>query len=306
MANIYQAKHFTGEQLDNLMQKVQSGEIAGRGLDIDAQGNLFSTVPGYSRKVFSYTHTGNREVRPTDLDVTTGVFTAPGHGITNHEHFYVTVDYPDNIGAPYSFLPSGLVLGGTTNTSTGQLYYAQVIDADHFCLSTTATDEIITYTAKNTMDLSKFHFEFVTPNELTIEGLNLNECLMVVKGKIQNNFKFVHPTNRVQYGSNGSQNGAVAYDLGIGVDAYGSCYFGRPGYNFIYATLEFKMMDEKQVYQVNNVDFVYYTEAGAPTLRHNRQYFHIRLTTDCIEGITMYGTMNGGFYNGTTVEVYAK
>ena len=51
MTKTYQAKHFTGAQLDDWMQKVSSGEVAGRGLEFDSQGNLCCSVPGYSKKV---------------------------------------------------------------------------------------------------------------------------------------------------------------------------------------------------------------------------------------------------------------
>ena len=48
-----------------------------------------------------------------------------------------------------------------------------------------------------------------------------------------------------------------------------------------------------------------YSDAGVATYRHNRQYFHMLLSSDKIEGITLDGYNSGAFYNGTTVEVYA-
>ena len=306
MSTVYQAKHFTGEQLDGLMQKVATGEIAGRGLEIDGQGNLACTVPGYTKRIFTYTHTTNREVRPTALDVATGVFTAPAHGLLNGESFYVTVDYPYNLGSPYSYLPVGITLGGVANTSTCQTYYARVVDADHFGISTTSTGEIVTFTEPESLDVTKFHFEFLGRTDLTVEGLDVKECLMVVKGKIRNNIRYVHPTTRIKFGSNGNHTGAIAYDAAFGTDAYGSCYLGRPGYQYTYAELEFKMLGENEAYQVNNVDYVLYKEDGSVTFKHNRQYFHMMLSGNKIEGITMYGDLLGGFFNGTTVEVYAK
>ena len=306
MATVYQARYFTGEQLDGLMQKVNDKTLAGRGLKFDADGNLTCTVPGYTKRVFSYTHTTNKELHPTALDINTGIFTAPAHGLYNNATFFVTVEYPYNIGTPYAYLPTGITLGGTGNSSSCTMYYAQVVDEDHFSISTARDGETLTFTQNDTMDLNKFHFEFLNRTDLTIEGLDLDECLVVVKGKIRNNIRYVHPLGKISFGSSGNLIGGIAYDASIGTDSYGSCYLGRPGYNFTYATIEFKMIGERQVYQVNNVDYLLYYESGTPMLKHNRQYFHLMLDTDSITGITMYGDMLGCFYNGTTVEVYAK
>ena len=91
MAKTYQAEHFTGAQLDTIMHKVISGEIAGRGLEIDSLGNLHCSVPGYSKKVFSYTHTSNAQVQPTELDVATGIFTAPAHAMAEGKKVVVAM-----------------------------------------------------------------------------------------------------------------------------------------------------------------------------------------------------------------------
>ena len=143
---------------------------------------------------------------------------------------------------------------------------------------------------------------------ISLISVNLRECLLVVKGKIRNNIRWVHPTTRIKFGNNGNLNGGIGYDAAIGTDAYGSCYFGRPGFNYTYATMEFRMLGERQVYQVNNVDYVLYKDdgTGTPLLKHNRQYYHMMLSGDVIEGITMYGDLSGGFFNGTEVEVYAQ
>ncbi len=307
MAKTYQAEHFTGAQLDDFMQKVLSGDIAGRGLEIDESGQLSCSVQGYSKLVYSYVHTGNNEIHPTELDISTGIFTAPLHGYPNHRAAYVAMNGTHHIGTPYAYLPGGLLLGETTNTSTNKMYYVQVIDENHFGLSGTSTGDIITFTENAGMDLSKFHFEDVGVHELTIEGLNLRECLMVVKGKIHNNYRHIHPTNRISFGTTGNLVGGIGYDATMGTDSYGSCYFGRPGYNYTYGTLEFKMLGERQVYQVNNVDYIMYeSDTGKPLFKHNRQYYHMILEDDFIPGIYMGGSLNGGMFNGTTVEVYAK
>lgn len=306
MTQTYQAEHFTGAQLDYFMKKVNSGEIAGRGLEIDAEGNLNCSVPGYSKLIYSYTHTGNPEVHPTDLDITTGIFTAPAHGIDGFTATYVVVHPPYYIGEPVSYLPGGMVLGEVTTTGRAQAYYFNVIDEDHFALTASvSSSEYLTFTENENMDFSKFHFEM--PNlqgqELVIEGLDVQECLLVVKGRMHSNFKRVHPTNRMDFGN---CTGAVGYDAGFGSDQYGSCYFGRPGYNYFYGVVEFKMLGDRHAYQVNNVDYVMYAADGKAKFYHNRQYFHMRLTSNEIEGLYLGGDQKGALYNGSTLEVYAK
>ena len=308
MTKTYQAKHFTGAQLDDWMQKVSSGEVAGRGLEFDSQGNLCCSVPGYSKKVYSYTHMDNLQVQPTELDLTTGIFTAPAHGMRDTANVVVTMNDPYYLGAPYDHLPVGLSLGTVSNTATATLYFLRVVDKDHVAISTTHDGEYLTYTAPADLDVSKFHFEDVDKtHELNIKNLNLQECLVVIRGKIMNYFRWIHPNNRLVFGTGfGNHMGGQAYDGSFGADAFGSCNFGRPGYNFTYGTIEFKKMGDRHICQIVNADYVMYSEAGVPTFRHNRQYFHTLLSNENIEGITIYGNMNGAFYNGTTVEVYAK
>jgi hypothetical protein len=66
------------------------------------------------------------------------------------------------------------------------------------------------------------------------------------------------------------------------------------------------MMSERHAHQIVNADYIMYGDAGAPSFRHNRQYFHMLLSSDKIEGMKLYGNADGAFFNGTTVEVYAK
>lgn len=308
MTKTYQAEHFTGAQLDDFMKKVNSGELAGRGLEIDDTGTLHSTVQGYSKLVYTYTHTGNIEIHPTDLDLETGLFTAPAHGIENYMTIYATMNDGYNIGQPYRYLPVGLLLGTTSNTSTGQTYVLRYVDEDHFKIATSGVADPLTFTAPESgeMDLGKFHFEVIdltVGQQYVIEGLDAQECLMVVKGKIVNYFRHIHPTNRVDFGS---YTGGQAYDAAFNVDITGACYFGRPGYNFSYGVFEFKMMGGCHAYQVNNVNYVTYPAGGGkPEIRNIRQYYHWLLSSDKIEGLFL-NSEQGHFLNGSTVEVYVK
>lgn len=309
MAKTYQAKHFTGEQLDQHMNKVLTKEIAGRGLEVDGDGIMHSTVPGYSTLVYSYEHQGNKEIYITELDYSTGTFTSVAHGLSNDDVVVLTVDCPYNIGNPYQYIPTGLMLCSNYNSTTESSlpYYVLVVDEDHFQLSKTQGGDKVLYASKTTVDFTKFHFEMVPTNmELEIAELNTQECLIVVRGKIFNSFRWVRPTNVILYGDNGgNRTGGGSYDTTMGLDTHGSTALGCMGYNHLYGTLEIKMVAENQAYQNNNIDVLVYSSA-MPYCRHTRQYFHMHLTSNMIEGIKMHGDLNGGFFNGTRVEVYTR
>lgn len=265
--------------------------------------------PSYPKLVYSYTHTGNFQVQPTELDLATGIFTAPAHGLDSWVSVVVTMNDSYYVGAPYDYLPVGLSLGEVSNTATATKYFLNKVDEDHVALSETFNGAYLTFTKPAALDVSKFHFEAVAglSQELTIENLDLQECLIVVNGKIMNSFRWVHPTNRLVFGTGfGNHMGAQSYDANFGTDTFGSCFFGRPGYNFTYATIEVKMMSERHAHQIVNADYIMYSDSGAPTFRHNRQYYHMLLSSDKIEGMKLYGNADGAFFNGTTVEVYAK
>ncbi len=310
MTKTYQARYFSGEQLDEHMHKVLSKDIAGRGLEIDQNGIMHSTVPGYATLRYSYVHEGNKEVYATDVDIAAGVFTAPGHGFAENDTVVVTVDPPYNLAMPYSIMTGGLLLAANynSNVDSAQQYYVKVMDEDHFQLSLTSGGNPISLRTVSTMDLTKFHFEQVPIDmELEISELNSKECLVVVTGKIFNSFRYASPTNKIMYGINGgNRTGGIAYDTVFGADTWGSCKLGVIGYNYMYATLEYKVLDHQQLCQVNNIDYIVYTEGDLPQYRHNRQYYHLNLTSDVIEGIKLYGDYHGGFFNGTKVEVYTR
>ena len=294
---------------DGKVLTVKDGQAVWVEPSCDADGNHVD--PKYPNLIYTYQHTGNVETYVTGVDVSTGVFTSPGHGLANNATVVVTVDVPYNIGQPYNVLPTGLTLGdSSSNITSSTLYYVNVIDENSFTLSLTSGGDAVSLTANAKMDVTKFHFEQVPSGiEMEIQNVDAEACLIVVKGKVYNSFRWVRPSNTVTFDTGtglGNRTGGMGYDTNMGVDSYGSCNLGRPGYNYTYATVEIKTMGNQLAYQVNNEDYVVYSEAGAPTFKHSRKYYNLRLTSDLIENIRMYGTTQGGFFNGTTVEVYTK
>lgn len=293
--NTYQAEHFTGKQLDDFMQNVNEGKF---------------TSLGYTKPVFTYIHSGNKEIHVTAVDNSTGTFTAVQHGLAQNDIVVATVHYPYNIAMPYDYLPKGLKLCVlyNSNVDSAQKYYVQVVDENSFTLSLEASGAAVTFTTNTKMDVTKFHFEQVpTGVELEIADLNCKECLIVVGGKIMNSFRFVRPTNMIPYGTGiGVRTGGLSLDSVTSADNSGSCNLGVIGYNFTYSTLELKVTEHNQLYQVNNHDYAVYSDVNVPYYKHERQYYYMNLTSDVIEGIKMYGDKAGGFFNGTKVEVYTR
>ena len=57
--------------------------------------------------------------------------------------------------------------------------------------------------------------------------------------------RWIRPSNAEVFGTGlGNQMGGIGYDANMGTDSYGSCYFGRPGFNYVYGTIEIKMLGE--------------------------------------------------------------
>ncbi len=198
MARTYQAKNFTGQQLDDHMGKILSKSFAGHGLRIDEQGTLHATGPGYGRLVYSYVHQSNKEVHPQGINLATGEFTATAHGLENNVQVFVAMHAPHHLIATYDYLPGGLLLGQSTGSGkNSQYYYVKVVDANTFTLSKTSGGATEVFTEVSTMDLSKFHFEVYKQQNIDIKNLpNLKELLVVIKGRMSCGYRYCIPIER--------------------------------------------------------------------------------------------------------------
>ncbi|MBQ7379384.1 MAG: hypothetical protein IJW70_06840 [Clostridia bacterium] len=298
MAKTYQAQNFTGQQLDDFVGKYLDGTLAGTGLSLDEQGVMHNTSRECNKLIYSYTHTGNQEVHPTAVDIATGVFTAQGHGLTANQEVFVAVHPPYHIGTPYDCLPGGLEMIGTKTKG----YFVNVIDENTFSLSATSGAEAMTYTEVSTMDLSQFHFEGREWNNFYIGDFPQSDAYhMIIKGRVSNSYRYIHPSNRVYYAT---KTGGKGYD-GAYVDTYGSVHLGENGgWGYIKADVYFEFLEPRHVFQITETDTVAYDNTNWPTYTHARAYNHWRLDSDSI--VSFYFGHGGQFYNGTTIEIYAR
>lgn len=304
MAKIYQANHFTGQQLDEFMGKVLDKSFAGQGLTLDDQGVLHSTVPGYSTLLYSYVHNDNKEVYVQSLDLSTGVFTSPSHGLSANTQVFAVLHPPYHVGTPYHYLPGGLSLGNQ-GTNSAKKYYVGVVDENRFTLSETSGGAAVTFTEVSTMDLTKFHFEVFQRMELNIQNLPaFDSCLVVVCGRVSEYYRYIRPMPTKLYSG---KMGYANYDAANGGDMYGSVSLGNVGgFGSLYAEIECRILQPGQVMMVINEDQLSFDANNAAKAHHNRKYVHVYTDADALTGVLFTASSGGQFVNGTTVKIYAK
>lgn len=303
MANTYQANYFTGQQLDDHMAKVLDKSFAGQGLELDENGVLHNTTPGYGVLVKTYVHTINKEAHPEAIDLTTGYFTVPSHGFTDNQKVFAAVNEPYHLSQPYQYLPKGLLLGGVPSR-TAQIYYIRLIDSNTFGLSTEKDGTIQTYTQRSTMDLTKFHFEQYRQIALKLDGLpDLTDALIVIEGRYAHACRFVETNGRI---NDSGYYGFVEFDDNNDPGSrLGDSWIGaQGGWGSVYATIEFKRIGANHLLQTKIEDTLCFTENNMGTAYHSRSYIHRAMETGTFNEIQLH-TYNA-LFNGTTVRVYAK
>lgn len=141
--------------------------------EVDALENLVSTI---FDPIATYTHTSNKVVNVTAVDLATGTFTAVAHGLTTG---LVICPFTNNIEEyPLLYFPTGLTQGYHT---------VNVLTADTFNLKTSG-GVVETFTTNATMDLTKFHFEQFPTGVILIENLPiLKRALVRVNGRSSSN-----------------------------------------------------------------------------------------------------------------------
>lgn len=268
-----------------------------------AKGSGESPFPAYPNLIYAYTHTSNKEVHPTAVDIATGVWTAEGHGLSNNKTVHVVVNAPYHLNKPYNYLPGGLKIGA--DNGKGQFakqYYVTVVDEDTFTLSESEGGEAITFTEVSTMDLSKFHFGPRAWNDITISNLpQSTELLLVVKGRMINGHRYLSINNA-------STAGAKGFDDDTYVNIWGNSaqlFLGAAGgWGSMYLTAEIKFIEDRHVLMTVTYDTMSFASDNSSVVGHVRKYVHHYMTQDYFDQIKLH--IDGMLANGTTVEVYAK
>ena len=134
--------------------KFPTVDAVNAGLAAKQNISLFST----------YTHTTNKEVYISAVDVDTNTFTSVAHGLVNTNEVYIT--FQNNLG---NVIAGSVLPGGMTTKIAGSFYVINKTN-DTFQLSLTSGGAAIDLTANAGMNLSKWHFEKITDN-IMITGI---------------------------------------------------------------------------------------------------------------------------------------
>ena len=278
----------------------------------DSEGNLKAVNPyraDYPNLVYSYTHTSNKEVHPTALDLATGVWTAEGHGLTQDQRVFAVVHNPYHYIDSLGYLPGGLETG-TAGSSAYNVYYVNVVDENTFTLSTTQGGDALTYTEKTNMDLAKFHFEVRNYQTYIIKIPESKAACIVIKGRIKGQFQFLCPDDRKDYMS---RTGAAHYDSASSY-SYGYANVGSIGaWGGFMCVAKMEFIEPQHLLVSIESDASTQTSAnyGILNIKHGRNYNHFRVEKDILTKIFLgsfqsTNNQDAQFFNGTTMEVYTR
>lgn len=128
------------------------------------------------KPIATYTHTTNKEIMVSAVDVDTDTFTSVGHGLANGDILYMVINNDAGLIFLVDKIPGGL-------TSVTNQYYVVNKTDDTFQLSLTSGGAAIDITDNANLDLTKWHFEKVDTNNVQITNLSLYRCRLLISGK---------------------------------------------------------------------------------------------------------------------------
>lgn len=137
--------------------------------------------------IASYTHSGNKEVQPTAVDLATGTFTAVGHGLVNGDVIFpiLNLGYLEATFGIIRPFPTGLLL---------QRYFVVEKTNDTFKVSATSGGTAVTFTSNTYMDLTKWHFEKKVVAILIISNITERDTRIVFSGWVLSPFLTISPS----------------------------------------------------------------------------------------------------------------
>ncbi len=173
--------------VDEKMKELSDGKA-----DLD-EGRLpleqFPKDVVYNKLIAEYTHSGNPEIHLESVDVDTNTFYCTGHGLSNGNIIWATLN--EGVGGVY---PPVVFPGNLPMQTSG--YFVVNATSDSFQVSTTPGGAARDITANATMDLSKWHFEGL--NGFYTVNVNLpdeyQKVKVEMKGKsLQHAYMYVLP-----------------------------------------------------------------------------------------------------------------
>jgi hypothetical protein len=147
---------------------------------------------GSSKLIASYTHSGNKEVHVTAIDTDTNIFTSVGHGLVSNNTMFMSLNVDAGRVIFLSTIPGGIA-SSYFGSASNPIFYAKVIDADHFTISQSYNGADIDITSVG--DVTKWHFE--RQNEIDSVLLsnfpaNIRRIRVVLNGHYLSNSSFLY------------------------------------------------------------------------------------------------------------------
>ena len=105
-----------------------------------------------SNLIVSYTHSGNKEVKTTDVDLATGVFTSVGHGLLDGDGVFPILENG------YLLSAYGIIRPFPTGLDYVKYFIVNKTN-DTFQIALTSGGAAVTFTSNSEMNLSVWHFE---------------------------------------------------------------------------------------------------------------------------------------------------
>lgn len=142
---------------------------------------------GGDNLIASYTHSGNKEVTVTAVDLATGVFTAMGHGLVNGDVIFpiLNLGYLESTFGIIRPVPTGLLL---------QRYFVVEVTADTFKVSVASGGAAVTFTANANIDLTAWHFEKKSIHQVIISNITERNTRIVFTGWVFYPFLTITPS----------------------------------------------------------------------------------------------------------------
>lgn len=238
--------------------------------------------------VASYTHTANKEVAVSAVDIDTGVFTSTAHGLANGNQIYPIINLDAGMIYPINVYPTGLTMAIYTG------YYVVGKTDDTFQISATSGGAAITFTANVNMDLTKWHFENSNGAAVNLTNIpSLKKCKLVIRGRslATEQFKYFIP-NTTTLSQEWIAEGTKSYDYPVTSSIAGDVHINAEvifDYSGI-STIKLTGFSIKSNNATTNIGTVINKTIASPKYR-----------SGLITSIYVY---NAWLANGTVLEVY--